>query len=204
MAADGLLIGVLSDTHGTLDPRAYAALADCGHIIHAGDICNPAVLRELETLAPVTAVLGNNDFPEYGAGVGRFARPVLGGVRFLVAHYPQDVEVGKLALGASLGARRGLTPEGSAVPLGDGPLQPGDPIPAVCIHGHTHVPRLVLGAEARPAQYILNPGSVFRPRGGNPRSLAKIAVAGGQVQGIRIESLDGEVLASVGDLQLSV
>lgn len=202
MAEDALLIGVLSDTHGTLDPRAYAALADCDHIIHAGDICDPAVLRELETLAPVTAVLGNNDFPEYGPAVGRFARPVLGGVRFLVAHYPQDVDAKALVLGASRGARRGMTPTGSEMPLGDGPLQAGDPLPAVCIHGHTHVSRLVYGAEARPAQYILNPGSVFRPRGGNPRSLAKIAVTGGQVQGIRIESLDGDTLLAVGEMPL--
>ncbi|MFR5827936.1 MAG: metallophosphoesterase family protein [Adlercreutzia equolifaciens] len=56
-----LRIGIISDTHGTLDPRAYAALADCEHIIHAGDIGGVAILRELETLAPVTAVLGNND-----------------------------------------------------------------------------------------------------------------------------------------------
>lgn len=83
-----LRIGIISDTHGSLDPRAYAALADCDHIIHAGDICGPAILRELETLAPVTAVLGNNDFDEYGSEVGHFAHPVLGGVRFLVGHKP--------------------------------------------------------------------------------------------------------------------
>ena len=46
-----LRIGIISDTHGTLDPRAYAALADCEHIIHAGDIGGVAILRELETLA---------------------------------------------------------------------------------------------------------------------------------------------------------
>lgn len=88
-----LRIGIISDTHGSLDPRAYAALADCDHIIHAGDICGPAILRELETLAPVTAVLGNNDFDEYGSEVGHFAHPVLGGVRFLVGHKPGDVRV---------------------------------------------------------------------------------------------------------------
>lgn len=77
-----LRIGIISDTHGTLDPRAYAALADCEHIIHAGDIGGVAILRELETLAPVTAVLGNNDFDEYGSAVGHFAHPVLDGVRF--------------------------------------------------------------------------------------------------------------------------
>ena len=88
-----LRIGIISDTHGSLNPRAYAALADCDHIIHAGDICGPAILRELETLAPVTAVLGNNDFDEYGSEVGHFAHPVLGGVRFLVGHKPGDVRV---------------------------------------------------------------------------------------------------------------
>ena len=86
-----LRIGIISDTHGSLDPRAYAALADCDHIIHAGDICGPAILREMETLAPVTAVLGNNDYDEYGSEVGHFAHPVLGGVRFLVGPKPGDV-----------------------------------------------------------------------------------------------------------------
>ena len=58
-------IGVISDTHGSLHQRAYEALADCDYIIHAGDICNPGIIRELETLAPVYAVLGINDYNEY-------------------------------------------------------------------------------------------------------------------------------------------
>ena len=41
-------VGVISDTHGRLDERAFAELADCDHIIHAGDIGDPAILRELE------------------------------------------------------------------------------------------------------------------------------------------------------------
>lgn len=31
-------------------------------ILHAGDVCVPSVLRELETVAPVNAVRGNRDF----------------------------------------------------------------------------------------------------------------------------------------------
>ena len=103
-----LRIGIISDTHGTLDPRAYAALADCEHIIHAGDIGGVAILRELETLAPVTAVLGNNDFDEYGSAVGHFAHPVLDGVRFLVGHKPGDVRISF---------------------AGSAALAPGDPLP---------------------------------------------------------------------------
>ena len=171
------LVGVISDTHGRLDPAAYAALADCDRIIHAGDIGGPAILRELQTLAPVTAVLGNNDFPEYGAEVGRYARLEVDGVRFLVAHYPQAVRLGG--------------------PYGSKALEPGEPIPDICIHGHTHVPRLEYGKQVRPTSYVVNPGSASRPRGGNPRSIARIEIAAGQVVSIRIESLAGEVLMSV-------
>ena len=173
------IVGVISDTHGRLDAAAYGALADCDHIIHAGDIGDPGILRDLHTLAPVTAVLGNNDYDEYGPSVGRYAHAVIDGVKFLVAHYPRDVRISA---------------------FGSGALAPGDPIPDVCVHGHTHIPKLEFGKEARPAQYVLCPGSASRPRAGNPPSVAKVEIASGAVKSIRIESLSGELLASVGDL----
>ena len=170
-------VGVISDTHGRLDTKAYEALADCDHIIHAGDIGNPGIIRELQTLAPVTAVLGNNDFDEYGESVGRFAHPVIDGVKFLVSHYPRDVRVSSFGTGA---------------------LAPGDPIPDVCIHGHTHIPKLEYGKEIRPAQFLLCPGSASYPRGGNSRSIAKIEIEDRRVKSIRIETLGGNVLESIG------
>lgn len=45
-------------------------------------------MLELGGLAPVCAVLGNNDYPEYGESVGMVATPRIGGVRFLVTHTP--------------------------------------------------------------------------------------------------------------------
>src|SRR5258708_21447925 len=54
-------IGIISDTHNLVRPEALTALRGCEQIIHAGDICNPAVLDTLNELAPVTAVRGNND-----------------------------------------------------------------------------------------------------------------------------------------------
>lgn len=168
-----LRIGIISDTHGSLDPRAYAALADCDHIIHAGDIGGPSVLRELETLAPVTAVLGNNDFDEYGSAVGHFAHPVLEGVRFLVGHKPGDVRVSF---------------------AGSAALAPGDPLPDVIIHGHTHVPELKTGPDARPAGLYLCPGAVYRPRSDFGRTIAKMDVEDGHIRHTWIENLDGKVL----------
>lgn len=172
------LVGVISDTHGRLDARAYDALADCDHIIHAGDIGDPAILRELETLAPVTAVLGNNDFPEYGSAVSRYARPRIEGVSFLVAHYPQDVRISLAGTSA---------------------LAPGDPVPQVRIHGHAHVPQLETGSEARPSDMLFCPGSASCPRGGFPRCVGKLVVDAGRVVSARVESLDGDVLFSFGE-----
>jgi uncharacterized protein len=54
-------IGVISDTHGLMRPEALAALNGVSHIVHGGDIGAPEVLEALETVAPVTAVRGNND-----------------------------------------------------------------------------------------------------------------------------------------------
>lgn len=166
-----MLVGVISDTHGRLHERAYEALVGCDHIIHAGDIGDPAILRELETIAQVTAVLGNNDFNEYGSKVQRFARPVIGQVRFLVAHFPEDVRV-----------------------------RPGDSVPEACIHGHTHIPRIVYGKAARPAGYVVCPGSASYPRGGSDRCIAKIELESAHVQSIRIETLDGKAVSSLGSM----
>ena len=54
-------VGLISDTHGLLRPEALSFLAGCDYIVHAGDIGKPDVLEALATIAPVTAVRGNND-----------------------------------------------------------------------------------------------------------------------------------------------
>lgn len=167
------IVGILSDTHGSLPLAAYAELAEVDAIIHAGDIGGLEVYSALTALAPTYAVLGNNDFAEYGSDVGRFAHPVIDGITFLVGHYPNSVTIGF---------------------NGCAGLSAGDPIPDVCIHGHTHIPRLDFGLQARPASFVINPGSVSRPRGGNPASLAKMFLDNGRIVSICITSLQGQTL----------
>ena len=84
------LVGIISDTHGRLSIKALAAMAECDHIIHAGDIGEPGILAELAQYAPVTAVLGNNDYPEYGDEVTLYACQRIEGVAFVVGHRPRD------------------------------------------------------------------------------------------------------------------
>jgi uncharacterized protein len=54
-------IGVISDTHGLLRPEALKALRGAEHILHAGDVGDPAILDVLRAMAPVTAIRGNID-----------------------------------------------------------------------------------------------------------------------------------------------
>ena len=56
-------VGILSDTHGYLDPRILDAVNTCEHIIHAGDICGASVLEQLKPGIALHAVAGNNDHP---------------------------------------------------------------------------------------------------------------------------------------------
>ena len=53
--------GVISDTHGLLRPEIVTFLKGVSRILHAGDVGSSQVLRELEKIAPVTAVRGNSD-----------------------------------------------------------------------------------------------------------------------------------------------
>lgn len=90
-------IDIVSDTHGRLSPRLLDELAGADLIIHAGDITSESDLACLETIAPVRAVLGNNDYCyDYGPEVKALARFEYEGVSFAVAHYREDLPVGSV------------------------------------------------------------------------------------------------------------
>jgi putative phosphoesterase len=54
-------IGLLSDTHGLLDPRIFDHFRECDEVWHAGDIGDAATADELEDFKPFRAVYGNID-----------------------------------------------------------------------------------------------------------------------------------------------
>lgn len=81
-------IGVISDTHGLLRPKALAALQGSDLIVHAGDIGSPDVIEALEGLAPVFAVRGNVDREAWAR---RFARTQVVDVEGLFLYVLHDV-----------------------------------------------------------------------------------------------------------------
>ncbi len=54
-------IGVVSDTHGLFRPEVASALAGVERILHLGDVGKISILKQLEKIAPVTAIRGNID-----------------------------------------------------------------------------------------------------------------------------------------------
>ena len=108
-------IGVISDTHGLLRPEALEALEGSGHILHAGDIGDPAILGALGRIAPVDAIRGNNDAAAWAKHLRDSLMVEIAGVRIHIVH---DAK----ALG-------GRVPHGTRV----------------VVSGHSHVPRIVEG-----------------------------------------------------------
>ena len=86
MDAATLRIGLVSDTHGLLRPPVLDFLAGSDHIVHAGDIGDPAILDALRRLAPLTAVRGNNDVGAWAAALRDAESPQLGAIRLHVLH----------------------------------------------------------------------------------------------------------------------
>ena len=54
-------IGLLSDTHGWLNPAVFEFFKDCDEIWHAGDIGSADVADALSAFKPLKAVYGNID-----------------------------------------------------------------------------------------------------------------------------------------------
>jgi len=107
-------IGVLSDTHGHIPPSVLEAFreAEVEQILHAGDFHDERQLALLESIAPVSAVRGNNDFRSNLPKVAHFDWE---GVSIHLAHKPQDL-------------MRSIQSAFSEEPI-------------LGIHGHLHVPK---------------------------------------------------------------
>ncbi|MGC8828772.1 MAG: metallophosphoesterase family protein [Verrucomicrobiia bacterium] len=76
-------IGVISDTHGYLDPALYSIFDGVNQIIHAGDIGGLNIINSLEKIAPVIAVNGNND---YDLSFPKFRIEIIESFKFFITH----------------------------------------------------------------------------------------------------------------------
>jgi putative phosphoesterase len=92
-------IGIISDTHSLLRPEAIKRLAGVDHIIHAGDIGAPEVIKGLQRIAPITAVRGNIDAGEWAKNYPDTELVVLGGRTLYVLHNLNEIKLDPAASG---------------------------------------------------------------------------------------------------------
>ncbi len=135
-------IGLIADTHDHFEPRLRSVFAGVDYILHAGDIGEPHVLRQLETIAPITAVLGNTDLH---LDLRPLEVVVLDGRKFLLHHI--------------------VRPDALAEPFA---LRLAQESPDAVVYGHSHRP--FSGTVGR--TLFINPGYAGRTRFGQPRSVA--------------------------------
>jgi putative phosphoesterase len=92
-------IGLISDTHDLLRPEALKSLQGSDFIIHAGDICDVAVLEQLSALAPVTAVRGNNDRGAWAGAIPETNVLEVGTTLLYVIHNIDELDIDPGAAG---------------------------------------------------------------------------------------------------------
>jgi putative phosphoesterase len=85
-----LVIGIVSDTHGYLDPELLRVFEHAQCIVHAGDVGKTEVLRELEAIAPVFAVRGNVDRDAGLCDLPERLDLALAGISIHIAHRLED------------------------------------------------------------------------------------------------------------------
>lgn len=78
-------IAILADTHNLLRPEIIDLLKTCDIILHGGDISSRKILNELEQIAPVYVVRGNND-KEWAEGMAEELDITLFGLRICMVH----------------------------------------------------------------------------------------------------------------------
>jgi putative phosphoesterase len=100
--AGGLVVGVISDTHGLLRPQALDALTGSDLILHAGDIGDPEILTRLEAVAPVVAIRGNVDRGDLARSLPDTQVVEVEGFLIYIIHDVETLDLSPEAAGISL------------------------------------------------------------------------------------------------------
>lgn len=152
---------VLADTHTrglsrSLPMGAWPYIETADHILHAGDVVDPALLDELKSFAPVDVVAGNCDAHDVRAwGAQDSVEVELGDIRIGMIHDS----------GASTGRRNRM--------------KKVFPRARVVVFGHSHIPI----NEDEDGLLLFNPGSPTWKRRAPFPSMGILWIENGDVEG---------------------
>ena len=154
-------VAVLADTHTrgmtrTLPFSAWPFLESADHILHAGDVVDPALLDELNALAPVTVVMGNCD-----------------------AHDVRDWGADEATTVSLEGVEVGMVHDSGLSPGRRDRMRALFPTARVVVFGHSHMPV----NEDEDGLLLFNPGSPTWKRKAPFPSMGLLWIASGDVEG---------------------
>lgn len=150
-----LIVAVIADTHcydggaRRLSPEVPTLFRrwGVGLILHAGDVGGWMVVRQLEEVAPVIAVRGNNEAADLNESLPLIVRLQIGPFRVIVTH-------GLEGRTARLAAKR-------HAPMAD-----------CIVYGHSHIPKI----ESEQGAILFNPGSPTDRRWGPHYGVGRLVV----------------------------
>lgn len=160
-------IGLLSDTHGYIDPKIYTYFESVDEIWHAGDVGDVSVIDTLKKFKPVRGVYGNIDDTKVRSELPEFNRFSCEDVRVLITHI--GGKPGKYA-----------TPAFAE-------LQKESPDLFIC--GHSHI--LLVKMDPRFKMLWMNPGACGNKGFHQVKTLLRF-----EINGSKIEKLEAIELGS--------
>ncbi len=158
-------IGLISDTHGWLDPQVFNYFESCDEIWHAGDIGDLEVMQQLEAHKPVKAVYGNIDGKEIKSKYPKNQIFTCEGMRVWITHIA--------------GRPPRYTPEILAS------LQQNTPDILIC--GHSHILQVMHDKQHPPLLYI-NPGAAGQHGIHHVRTILRFDIQGAKI--IHMEAIE--------------
>lgn len=164
--ADMIKVGLISDTHGYLDPQVSEYFEDRDEIWHAGDFGNLSVVNELQQIAPLTGVYGNidgseirNEFPQHQ----RFERE---GLKIWMTHI-------------------GGMPGRYCIPIRE---EINRQAPDIFICGHSHILKIARDPDLSNMLYI-NPGAAGKQGFQVCRTMIRFDIADGELKNVEVINL---------------
>lgn len=159
-------IGLISDTHGFLDPRVFEHFRNCDEIWHGGDFGDMAVAKALEDFKPLRGVYGNIDNKD------------------LQSRFPEDLWF------ICDGLNIWMTHIGGAPPRYNPRIKKllKTRVPDIFICGHSHILRVARDPAYAGMLYI-NPGAAGNQGFHYMKTLVRFEIEGKEVKNLEVIEL---------------
>ena len=158
-------IGLISDTHGWLDPQVFQYFDTCDEVWHAGDFGSREVVDQLRKFKPLRGVWGNIDCPEIRAQFPEIARFRIEETEVLMIHiggYPGNYKPD---------AKKAFK----------------EKMPHLFISGHSHILKIQYDETLNCLH--MNPGAAGRQGWHKQRTLIRFDIEGAQMKNCEVIEL---------------